>query len=132
MAPHTPPAVAHGVIDWARPGGLPYQPMSARRRVKMVLHRGIVTGTIPGGTRLVQSSVAAELAVSTRSVREALTELAAEGFVRFDQRGGGGGPGTCPPPARDNFQNPMIAQAGPPAPAPRGPPPGGPGPAVPP
>jgi DNA-binding GntR family transcriptional regulator len=88
MAPHTPPAVAHGVIDGAGPGGLPHQPMSARRRVKMVLHRGIVTGTIPGGTRLVQSSVAAELAVSTRSVREALTELAAEGFVRFDQRGG--------------------------------------------
>src|SRR5215475_8110198 len=88
MAPHTPPAVAHGVIDGAGPGGLPHQPMSARRRVQMVLHRGIVTGTIPGGTRLVQSSVAAELAVSTRSVREALTELAAEGFVRFDKRGG--------------------------------------------
>src|SRR5262245_66648123 len=87
MAPHTPPAVAHDVIDWAGPGGLPHPPMSARRRVKMVLHRGIVTGTIPGGTRLVQSSVAAELAVSTRSVREALTELEAEGFVRFDQRG---------------------------------------------
>jgi DNA-binding GntR family transcriptional regulator len=88
MAPHIPPAVAHGVIDWPRPGGLPRRPLPARRRVKMVLHRGIVTGTISGGTRLVQSSVAAELAVSTRSVREALTELAAEGFVRFDQRGG--------------------------------------------
>src|ERR1700746_1212994 len=93
MAPHTPPAVAHGVIDWAGPGVLPVQPMSARRRVKMVLHCGIVTGTIPGGTRLVQSSTAAELAVSTRSVREALTELAAEGFVRFDQRGGAAGRG---------------------------------------
>ena len=88
MAPHIPPAVAHGVTGRAGPGGLPHQPMPARRRVKMILHRGIVTGAIPGGTRLVQSSVAAELAVSTRSVREALTELAAEGFVRFDQRGG--------------------------------------------
>jgi len=66
MAPHTPPAVAHGVIDWPGPGGLPHQPMPARRRVKMVLHRGIVTGTIPGGTRLVQSSVAAGLAAVPR------------------------------------------------------------------
>ena len=62
MAPHTPPAVAHGVTDGPGQAGLPDQPMSARRRVKMVLHRGIVTGTIPGGTRLVRSSVAAELA----------------------------------------------------------------------
>jgi DNA-binding GntR family transcriptional regulator len=84
MAPHTPPAVAHGVIEL----GLPGRPVPARRRVKMILHRGIVTGTIPGGTRLVQSSIAAELAMGTRPVREALTELAAEGFVRFDKRGG--------------------------------------------
>jgi DNA-binding GntR family transcriptional regulator len=60
----------------------------ARHRVKLVLHRGIVTGTIPGGTRLVQSSIAEELAVSTRPVRDALRELAAEGFVRLDDRGG--------------------------------------------
>jgi len=62
--------------------------LPARSRVKLVLRRGIVTGTIPGGTRLVQSCIADELAVSTRPVRDALRELAAEGFVRLDGRGG--------------------------------------------
>jgi DNA-binding GntR family transcriptional regulator len=73
-----------------RPGSepSPVRAMPARHRVKLVLHRGIVTGTIPGGTRLVQSSIAEELAVSTRPVRDALRELAAEGFVRLDDRGG--------------------------------------------
>ena len=60
----------------------------ASRQVKLVLHRGIVTGTIPGGTRLVQASIAEEMAVGTRPVRDALRELAAEGFVRLDGRGG--------------------------------------------
>ena len=59
----------------------------ASRQVKQVLRRGIVTGTIPGGTRLVQASIAEEMAVSTRLVRDALRELAAEGFVRLDDRG---------------------------------------------
>ncbi len=62
--------------------------VSASRKVKLVLHQGIVTGTIPGGTRLVQASIAEEMAVSTRLVRDALRELAAEGFVRLDDRGG--------------------------------------------
>ena len=76
--------------DQTRPAREPWPPraMPARYKVKSVLHRGIVTGTIPGGTRLVQSSIAEELAVSTRPVRDALRELAAEGFVRLDDRGG--------------------------------------------
>lgn len=60
----------------------------ARHRVKLVLLQGITTGAIPGGTRLVPSSIAEELAVSTHPVRDALRELAAEGFVRLDERGG--------------------------------------------
>jgi len=60
----------------------------ASHTVKLVLRRGIVTGTIPGGTRLVQTSIATELKVGTRHVRDALRELAAEGFVTLDSRGG--------------------------------------------
>jgi DNA-binding GntR family transcriptional regulator len=63
------------------------QSAAAYQTVKRVLHRGIVTGTIPGGTRLVQSRIAEELKVSVRPVRDALRELAAEGFVRLDARG---------------------------------------------
>jgi len=69
-----------------RPAGPRAVPAS--RKVKLVLHQGIVTGTIPGGTRLVQASIAEEMAVGTRPVRDALRELAAEGFVRLDHRGG--------------------------------------------
>ena len=58
-----------------------------RHRVKRVLHRGIVSGAIPGGTRLVQSVIARELAVSIPQVREGLFDLAAEGLVRIDGRG---------------------------------------------
>jgi hypothetical protein len=46
MAPHTPP-LAHGVTTG--PTRLPKQSLPARRRVKMALHRGIVTGIIPAG-----------------------------------------------------------------------------------
>jgi DNA-binding GntR family transcriptional regulator len=60
----------------------------ASHKVKLVLRRGIVTGTIPGGTRLVQTSIASEMDVGARQVRDALRELAAEGFVKLDSRGG--------------------------------------------
>jgi DNA-binding GntR family transcriptional regulator len=62
-------------------------PLPPRHWVKRVLHRGIVSGTIPAGTRLVQSVIARELAVGTRQVREGLSDLAAEGLVRIDGRG---------------------------------------------
>jgi DNA-binding GntR family transcriptional regulator len=64
------------------PRGLP-----AWHRVKLALHHGIMSGAISGGTHLVQSVIADEFAVSTRQVREALRDLAAEGFVRIDARG---------------------------------------------
>jgi DNA-binding GntR family transcriptional regulator len=57
---------------------------AARDRVWTILHRGIVAGTIPGGTRLVQARIAEELGVGTGPVREALRKLAAGGFVQFD------------------------------------------------
>jgi DNA-binding GntR family transcriptional regulator len=75
---------------WDAPAQLPpaAEPgLPARQRVKLVLHHGIVSGVIPGGTRLIQSVIADELAVSTRQVRDALFDLAAEGFVRIDARG---------------------------------------------
>jgi DNA-binding GntR family transcriptional regulator len=62
-------------------------PLPPRHRVQRVLHRGIVSGAIPGGTRLVQSVIARELAVGTRQVREGLSDLAAEGLVRIDGKG---------------------------------------------
>ena len=68
----------------ARPPG---RRPAARDTVRAILHRGIVAGTIPGGTRLVQSRVAEELGVGTGPVRDALRELAAGGFVRFDAAG---------------------------------------------
>lgn len=60
---------------------------SARDTVRTVLRRGIVSGTIPGGTRLVRSRVATELGVGIGPVRDALRELAADGLVRFDAAG---------------------------------------------
>jgi DNA-binding GntR family transcriptional regulator len=83
---------------------------TASHKVKLVLHHGIVTGTIPGGTRLVQASIAEEMAVSTRPVRDALRELAAEGFVRLDDRGGAVVHELCQSELRDIYEIRMMLE----------------------
>src|SRR5579859_5087942 len=57
---------------------------SAHEPVTDILRRGIVAGTLPGGTRLVQARIADELGVSRATVRSSLRTLEAEGLVRVD------------------------------------------------
>jgi DNA-binding GntR family transcriptional regulator len=60
---------------------------AAREPVARKLRHDIVAGTLPAGTRLVQSRLAERFGVSTGPVRDALRMLADEGFVRFDAAG---------------------------------------------
>lgn len=58
--------------------------LTSQELAHQVLRQKILTGSIVGGTRLIQTEIAHELQISTTPVREALRELAAEGLVTFD------------------------------------------------
>lgn len=52
------------------------------------LRERIITGQLPGGTRIVEDRVASELGVSRNPVREALRMLEAEGLIQMSARRG--------------------------------------------
>lgn len=86
MTSKTGPRLGASGSQWAG-GGRAH--LTAYEYVLDVLRRGILSGEIEPGTRLVQSDVAEQLNVSTTPVREALRELTSEGLVRFDPHRGG-------------------------------------------
>lgn len=74
----------------ASPASVTEAPLRAtvHERVRETLRHDILSGALPPGTHLRQSALAVRMQVSVSPVREALRELAAEGFVRFDPRRG--------------------------------------------
>lgn len=66
----------------------PSERRTAQELVRDRLRRGILSGEIKGGTRLVQAELAQQMQVSTTPVREALRSLAAEGLVQLDAHRG--------------------------------------------
>jgi len=80
-----PPSVG----DRAQPRVRPTRErMTAHQYAKEALRSAILSGSLPGGSRLVQADLAAELRVSTTPIREALRDLVAEGLIVFDPHRG--------------------------------------------
>ncbi|HEX2177356.1 MAG TPA: GntR family transcriptional regulator [Nocardioidaceae bacterium] len=63
-------------------------PRTAQQLAYEVVRRAILRGNLTPGTRLAQSEIAAQLALSTTPVREALRRLASDGLVRIDAHRG--------------------------------------------
>ena len=53
------------------------------RKVYRVLKTEIIKGSLKTGTKLLEGKIAEQMGVSRTPIREALRELAAEGFVKM-------------------------------------------------
>jgi DNA-binding GntR family transcriptional regulator len=62
---------------------------TTHEHVRETLRQAILSGELPGGTRLVQAEIAGKLGVSITPVREALRDLANEQMIRLDAHRGG-------------------------------------------
>src|SRR5215218_8861306 len=67
---------------------LPLRRVVLKDRVSELIKDAILSGKLEAGDRIVEMKLAADLAVGTTAVREALFELEAQGFVtRFTNKG---------------------------------------------